>query len=96
MRIISKSLLKKAYQINPDCKTAIETWVKLVESSDWCNVPDVINGSTFSPDYVKPFVVFNIRGNKYRLITYIDYESKSVYIRYFLTHAEYDNNTWRR
>jgi mRNA interferase HigB len=44
---------------------------------------------------VKNFTVFNIGGNKYRLIVYIDYECQIVFIRHILTHAEYDKDDWK-
>ena len=42
------------------------------------------------------FTVFNIKGNKYRLIASINYIRQIIYIKYILTHAEYDKNNWKR
>lgn len=47
-------------------------------------------------DYVKPFVVFDVGGNKYRLIALVDYASRILQIRHVLTHAEYGRRDWRR
>jgi mRNA interferase HigB len=44
---------------------------------------------------VSNFTVFNVKGNKYRLIVSIDYEEQLVYYKYFLTHAEYDKEQWK-
>jgi len=41
------------------------------------------------------FTVFNLKGNDYRLIVGIDYETKTIYYKYFLTHAEYDKSKWK-
>ena len=49
-----------------------------------------------SADYVKPHVVFNISGNKHRLIGVVNYELGAVTVKDVLTHAEYDKGTWRR
>jgi mRNA interferase HigB len=49
----------------------------------------------FAPDQVKNFVIFDIGGNKYRLITCINYKKKAIYIREFLTHAEYSKDNWK-
>jgi mRNA interferase HigB len=49
-----------------------------------------------SADYVDGLTVFNIGGNKYRLIASIHYNRRKVYIRNVLTHAEYDRETWKR
>ncbi|PHM11316.1 type II toxin-antitoxin system HigB family toxin [Nostoc sp. 'Peltigera malacea cyanobiont' DB3992] len=48
-----------------------------------------------SADPVGELTVFNIQGNKYRLITYIDYQSQKVFIRNVLTHTEYDTDKWK-
>lgn len=44
---------------------------------------------------VGEFIVFNIKGNKYRLIASINYEKQVIYIKYVLTHAEYDKDSWK-
>jgi mRNA interferase HigB len=49
-----------------------------------------------SADYVDGLVVFNISGNKYRLIAAIHFNRKKVYIRHILTHQEYDRGKWKR
>ncbi len=46
-------------------------------------------------DYVKPYTVFNISGNKYRLIAVVDYPLQTVSVEYVLTHKEYDELRWR-
>ena len=49
-----------------------------------------------SADYVKPYTVFNISGNKYRLISLIAYATTTVGVENVLTHAEYDKGKWRK
>lgn len=57
----------------------------------------VVLTKTFgSADQVKPYTVFNISGNKYRLITIVDYALQFVSIECVLTHAEYDEARWRK
>ncbi|MGF1979874.1 MAG: type II toxin-antitoxin system HigB family toxin [Nostoc sp. CmiSLP01] len=48
-----------------------------------------------SADVVNNFTVFNIGGNNYRLITYIDYQAQMIFIRAVLTHADYDKEDWK-
>ena len=48
-----------------------------------------------SADYVRPHTIFNIAGNKYRLISIIQYEISAVSIQNVMTHAEYDRGKWR-
>ena len=66
-----------------------------MESNDFRNSVELkrVFGSA---DYVKPCVVFNISGNKYRLIGVVNYELGAVYVKIVLTHAEYDKGAWRR
>jgi mRNA interferase HigB len=46
-------------------------------------------------DFVEPYTVFNIKGNTYRLITVISYRYQRIFIKYVLTHAEYDKDKWK-
>ena len=94
MHIISASRLKEFYEKYPDAKFSLRSWYKLTQLAQWQNLAEV--RQTFnSADQVGQLTVFNIKGNKYRLITYIDYRSKKVFIRNFMTHSEYDKNQWK-
>jgi len=90
MRIFIEKALKEAYTKYPEAEPGLRAWKKLVKEHKWNSFDDVKTTSLFSPDQVKNFVIFDIGGNKYRLITYIDYETKCIFIHNFLTHAEYD------
>jgi mRNA interferase HigB len=95
VHIISTTRLKKYYVLYPNAQPSLQTWIKLVRKASWQNLAET--RETFpSPDSVKNFTVFNIAGNRYRLITSIDYESKKVFIRHFLTHADYDKDKWKQ
>lgn len=66
----------------------------MVEAADWKNPADV--KKTFgAADIVGSQTVFNIGGNKYRLIARIAYVLQTVLVRYVLTHAEYDKGDWK-
>jgi mRNA interferase HigB len=94
MHIISETMMRKFWFKHPDSKTSLRTWYKITETVQWSNLAEV--KKTFpSADIVGNFTVFNIGGNKYRLITYIDYEFKKVFIRYILTHKDYDKDQWK-
>ncbi|BAY80655.1 hypothetical protein NIES267_01120 [Calothrix parasitica NIES-267] len=95
MHIISKTRLKEAYEKHSDAEASIKTWTKIAKSQTWNSFNDIKENSPFSPDKVKNFVVFNIGGNNYRLIVYIDYQKGIIFIRDFLTHAEYDKDKWK-
>lgn len=94
MHIISASRLKEFYEKYPDAESNLRGWNKLTRLAQWQNLAEV--RQTFnSADQVGQLTVFNIKGNKYRLITYIDYQTKKVFIRNFMTHTEYDTDQWK-
>ena len=95
MRIITESTLNKACEKYPDAEASLRAWKKLVKAQVWNSFTDVKATSVFAPDQVKNLVIFDIGGNKYRLITCIKYKHKVIYIRDFITHAEYDKNKWK-
>jgi mRNA interferase HigB len=90
MVIISKATLRTFGMQYPDAIDALNAWYDIVKEADWSNLADL--RSTFnSVDYVKnDHYVFNIKGNKYRLIVMIFFDIRTIYIRFVGTHAEYD------
>ena len=80
---------------HPDAETSLRHWITAVEKSTWKKFSDVrkLFGSA---DQVGNFTVFNIGGNKYRIIAVIHYNTGRVYVRHMLTHGEYDRGKWKR
>lgn len=91
MRIISFSFLREFIAGHADADVSLREWYKKTQRSDWNNLKDI--RETFnSADYVgDDHYVFNIHGNKYRLVAIIFFQVKKVYVRWIGTHAEYDN-----
>ena len=90
MRIFNKSTLR-AFEIKyPDAEEALGMWWKVALEANWTKAADVKsaygNASILGNDHV----VFNICGNKYRLIVQIRYQFHAIYIRWFGTHEDYD------
>ncbi len=94
MHIISRKILRQFWEKYPDSETPLSRWLKLVNSSTFENF-DELRSVFPSADIVGDLIVFNIGGNKYRLITSIHFNRQKVYIRYILTHSEYDKNLWK-
>ena len=95
MHLISRKKLKEAAGSYPDVESALDAWFRIAKRSRWQDLTEV--RKTFSTaDAVDKWTVFNIKGNKYRLITEINYRYQRVYIRHVLTHAEYDRERWKR
>ena len=94
MRIISEKPIKEFWQRHAEAETAMREWIRKVISTDWNDFSDV--RKTFNhADIYKCCVIFDVGGNNYRIIAKIKYEYKIVYIRFVLTHREYDQNKWQ-
>ncbi len=95
MHVIAKPALIKFWSIHPDAESSLQAWYSTVENEVFADFNDL--RETFaSADYVDGLTVFNISGNKYRLIAAIHYNRHKVYIRAVLTHTEYDRGDWKR
>jgi mRNA interferase HigB len=94
MRLIAIKNLRNDAYIYPDAKKAVEAWYTVIKSSDWSSLED-IRKVYRDAEAVGNFTVFNIKGNKYRLIVGINYVKQRVYFKYFLTHAEYNRDVWK-
>ena len=90
MRVIAKKTLVAFYTEHRDAETAIEEWHEKTQEAEWENFAQV--KETFkSADFVgNNRIVFNIRGNHYRLVALVLFKVKMVYIRFIGTHGEYD------
>ena len=94
MHIISRKALRLFWEKYPDSKTALARWFKIVERSNYQSFNEL--RETFpSADKVGKWIVFNIGGNKYRLITVIHFQRGKIYVRYVLTHQEYEKGEWK-
>jgi mRNA interferase HigB len=95
MHVIAKPALVAFWKKHPDAENPLQAWFKTMERETFADFNDL--RATFSTaDYVDGLTVFNIGGNKYRLITSIHYNRKKSYIRAVLTHAEYDRGNWKQ
>jgi mRNA interferase HigB len=94
MHIISKKKLRDFWSRYPRARSPLEAWYQIAKKAKWQNFADV-RAAFGSADRVGRFVVFNIGGNKYRLIAAIHFHRGKVVIREGLTHAEYDQAQWR-
>jgi len=92
--ITRKRLLEFAHK-HPDCSSALESWYRIVKRTDFDSFAE-LRMAFPSADRVDKLTVFNIGGNKARLIAAIHYNAHRVYIRYVLTHKEYDRGYWRK
>jgi mRNA interferase HigB len=94
MRLISKKNLLSAVEPYPDAQSAIKSWYELIKDNDWQSLEEVRNGYSRSVDQVYGYTIFNIKGNQYRLIVQINYKTRIIFYKKFLTHAEYSKIKW--
>lgn len=90
MRVISIKKLKDFWQKHADSEQALKSWYAEAKKSDWQKPNDIAIEYPSVSFISNNRVVFNIKGNKFRLICVIKYDFKIVYIRFIGTHADYD------
>lgn len=90
MRVITKRTLKDFWKKNPDAQKALEAWHAEAKSANWQTSADIKVQYRNASILKDSRVVFNIHGNKYRLIVKINYPYSVVYIRFVGTHRKYD------
>lgn len=95
MHIITRKRLLEFAKKHPDCSTALESWYRIVKRTDFNSFSE-LHQAFPSADNVGNLTVFNIGGNKARLIAAIHYNTYRIYIRHILTHKEYDRGSWRK
>jgi mRNA interferase HigB len=94
MHVISYRRLREYAEKHANIRDALDSWYKISTKLVWENLLEV--QAVFpKAEAVGNFTVFNIKGNSYRLIVSIDYERKLIYVKYVLTHAEYDKEQWK-
>ncbi|MEA3440205.1 MAG: type II toxin-antitoxin system HigB family toxin [Chloroflexota bacterium] len=94
MHVISRKTLRLFWERYPDSKNALARWFKIMRINDYRSFIDL--RTTFpTVDKVGDLIVFNIGGNKYRLIASVHFNRSKVYIRHVLTHQEYDKGAWK-
>lgn len=94
MHIISHRRIVSAQQSHPQCASALEQWYRLCKKADWHNFSEV-RALLPGADKVGEVYVFDIGGNKLRLIAAIHFNTRKIFIREVLTHKKYDQGGWK-
>ena len=90
MRIIAKKTLKEFWDKEPAARAALQAWHAEAKNAEWSTPADVKASYGTASILRDGRVVFNIGGNKYRLVVWINYAFFTIYIRFIGTHEEYD------
>ena len=99
MRIIKPATIKDYWQEHRDARSSLLAWLVTAQAANWKNLNE-IRVTYPHADAAKVrsgaiVTIFNIKGNAYRLITAIHYNTQMVFIRDFLTHAQYSKDQWK-
>ena len=98
MRVFSLRTLREFWEQHPDAETPLRAWHRLALKANWQTLAEV-RSEISNADAVHTrsgvLTVFNIGGNKYRLIVRMRYEFQRIFIRAILTHEEYDEGKWK-
>ncbi len=91
MRLIGKEKLHKFCKKHPDCKLWIESWIVDISTANWKSLNDLKERYPSASILPKNFIIFNVKGNSYRLSVQIAVNTGVVAIKWIGTHSEYDN-----
>lgn len=89
-RIIAKRTLKEFWEIHPDAEQYLKTWFDIAKTNSWKSPNDIKQNFANASILKNCRVVFNIKGNTFRLVVQFNYEREWAFIRFIGTHSEYD------
>ena len=90
MRVIAKKTLRDFWEIHNDCEQQLTSWFQETNKAIWKNPNEIKKEYPSASILNDNRIVFNIKGNNYRLIVKINYNYQMIWIRFIGTHAEYD------
>ena len=90
MRVIAKKTLRDFWLKHPDIEQQLKSWYKEAEDATWKNPNEIKKDYPSASILEDSRVMFNIKGNNYRLITKINYHYQMLWIRFIGTHTQYD------
>lgn len=89
-RIIAKRTLKEFWEVHPDAEQYLKTWFDIAKTNSWKSPNDIKLNFANASILKNCRVVFNIKGNSYRLVVQFNYEREWAFIRFIGSHSEYD------
>jgi mRNA interferase HigB len=90
LRIIAKRTLQIFWEKHPDCEQQLKSWYAEAKRSEWGNINEIKKYYPSASVLGKNRIVYNIKGNNYRLIVKFNFQYQIAWIRFIGTHAEYD------
>lgn len=90
MRVIAKKTLRDFWEAHPDCEQQLKAWHQDADKAKWKNLNELKASYPSASVLKNNRVCFNIKGNSYRLIVRINFDYQMIWIRFVVTHSEYD------
>lgn len=90
MHLVSIQTLRLFWKSHPDAERSLRAWYAIVEQAQWRTPVDIRTEFPTASFLANNRVVFNIKGNDYRLIVIVEYRMGRIFVRFVGTHAEYD------
>lgn len=94
MKIISNAALRTFADKHPQAAAPLQGWRRVIEKNRFANWAE-LKAAFNAVDKVGELVVFDVGGNKYRLIAFVRFDKQIVYIKAVLTHQDYDKGVWK-
>jgi len=94
MHVVSHKAIRIFCEDHADARSSMNHWYRVAKRAIWASFAEV-RQSFNTADFVSPWVVFDIGGNKYRLIAEINFNRRVLFIRRILTHKEYVRGAWK-
>ena len=95
MHVISRKSLRRFWEQFPDSRNPLLCWFKVMSHTRFVSLAE-LRAAFPTADKVGSWIVFNIAGNKYRLVASMHFNRGKVYVRHVLTHAQYDAGAWKK
>ena len=90
MRVIAKKIIREFWEKHSDCEQQLKSWYQEASNAEWKSPNEIKSEYPSASILSNNRIVFNIKGNNYRLIIKINYDYRIVWIRFIGTHSEYD------
>jgi mRNA interferase HigB len=90
LRVIAKKILREFWLKHTDCEQQLKAWFQEASKTEWKTSRDIKKDYPSASFLANNRVVFNIKGNHYRLVIRVNYDYQMIWIRFIGTHGEYD------
>lgn len=94
VHVISYKAIREFKAAHAEAAPSLDSWYRVSSRCQWKSFAE-LRQVFASADWVSPYVVFNLAGNKYRLIAEINFRSQTLFIRQILTHQKYAEGKWK-